>query len=121
MPNIGRPFSDMSVSNTVETMAASPHVIMRLTCWHTNAADAFLQLFDAADASDVTLGTTVPTDVFPLVAGNGTLIGASEIPIPGDGVLYRNGIQYAVTTTETGNTAPASAAKVSAVIKAHGG
>ena len=116
----GRPHFDATATGAVETISATPAVISNLVAWHTNATDAFLQLFNAAAAGDVTLGTTTPDLVIPLVAGDGTMIGAAAIDIGPVGLLFTKGVQYAVTTTATNNTSPSAAAMLSAIVKPHG-
>ena len=70
------------------------------------AADIFLQLFDAAAVTDVTVGTTIPRWVVmldsaaaPVSAGDG---------LPTDGLTFYRGIVVACTTTPTGNTGSAA-------------
>lgn len=63
------------------------------------ATAGFLQLFDAAAAANVTLGTTLPTLSFYIPVNN-------ETPFQlGDRVFYfPRGLVYAITTTRTGST-----------------
>ena len=68
---------------------------------NTTAADAYLQLFDAALAADVTVGTTVATwwvqsDANDPSVGDGLSNG---------GLVFENGVVVASTTTATGNSA----------------
>jgi hypothetical protein len=67
------------------------------------AAAGWLQVFDAATSSAVTLGTTVPTWAFPLPAN--TPVNAI---LPPEGLAFQNGLQIAWTTTYNGAVAPAS-------------
>jgi len=67
------------------------------------AADAFVQLFDAAAVSDVTLGTTKPTWVVMTIFGAGPV--SSGDGLPTHGLLFKNGLVVASTTTPTGLTA----------------
>ena len=67
---------------------------------NTTAADAYVQLFDAALAADVTVGTTVPSWAIQSDA-NDPSIGDG---LPTNGIVFRNGIVAASTTTSTGNT-----------------
>jgi hypothetical protein len=68
-------------------------------CIHVGTA-GYLQLFDAAAAADVNLGTTAPTISFYIPAN------VADIKSLMDGrVLYfSKGIVYAITTTATGST-----------------
>lgn len=61
------------------------------------SAKAFLQIFDAAAPTDVTLGTTVPKWSIPLAAGKAANLANLAIG-------FANGIVIAGTTTATGNT-----------------
>lgn len=66
------------------------------------AADAFVQLFDAAAAADVTLGTTTPTWVVMTIFGAGPV--SSGDGLPTHGLVFRLGLVVASTTTPTGLT-----------------
>ena len=73
---------------------------------NNTASDIFLQVFDAADAASVTVGTTSP-------AFTVRIPGSSAFGKDADEMSYKflgNGCVVAVTTTRTGNTAPATAA-----------
>lgn len=69
---------------------------------NTNAVNAYVQVFDVPSATKVSLGSTVPTEVWFIPAG-----GAWEetfiVPLS-----YLYGIQLAATTTATGSTAPST-------------
>jgi hypothetical protein len=65
-----------------------------------NAALSFVQLFDAAATSAVTLGTTTPTAVIPCASNAITPV----TNLTGMGLRFRKGIVAAATTTATGNT-----------------
>lgn len=66
---------------------------------NTNASQGCLQIFDAATAGAVTLGTTRPDLVYCVSPGGANL----EISM---GVNFAAGIQVAWTTTASGSTAP---------------
>lgn len=68
----------------------------------TAAADVYLQLFDAASTSGITLGTTQPDWVIMLDSGTGTVSGGDGLP--SSGLAIRNGLVGACTTTATGST-----------------
>ncbi len=71
-------------------------------------ADTFMQVFDA-DADDVTVGTTSPTDVYVIPAMVGTSASAGVYRFPGDACYaYTNALTVAATTTRTGSTGPAA-------------
>lgn len=66
------------------------------------AADAYVQLFDAAAISDVTVGTTKPTWVVMTDFGAGEVSGGDGLPT--HGLIFERGIVVASTTTATGLT-----------------
>lgn len=71
---------------------------------NNTATDVYLQVFDAAASGDVTVGTTSP--VFTV-----RIPGSSAFGKDADDMSYRfmsRGCVVAVTTTRTGNTAPAT-------------
>ena len=67
---------------------------------NTTASTAFVQLFDAAAAADITLGTTVPTYVVRSAATSCS----DPHNIPSHGLLFRLGVVVACTTTPLGST-----------------
>ena len=113
MPKHVIPFFDSSVAATVELMITGNKTLYFLEVSNIDATDAFVQLFDAAAAADVTLGTTTPTLAPFIPAGNATNRGAMDKMFE-DGLDFQKGICYAVTTTATGNTAGATAAVLNA-------
>ncbi len=100
-------FGDTSVVATAETMTTDPARLLSVHAANLTTADAYLQLFDALIAN-VTVGTTVPDQIFLVPAGNGTLAGALIEEYETPGARFITGIAYAATTTPTGNTAPAT-------------
>lgn len=66
---------------------------------NTTAADAFIQIFDAAALADVTLGTTVADYEIPCAA-NGVDTVVFAVPIE-----FKNGICVFSTTAQNGSTA----------------
>jgi hypothetical protein len=101
------PLAFPALTNTVVSVLNS-HAgqAQAITCYNPAAAVTYIQIFDAATAGAVTLGTTTPVVTFgvPTVA-------STTMSTGGDlGIKFFNGIQIAATTTPTGNTAPATAA-----------
>jgi hypothetical protein len=96
----------------VGTGQAGPRVLYALYVLNTQTSlAAFVQLFDLASASGVTLGTAVP-DLQMEVAGST----AAFFPIPSTvGVAFTNGIQIASTTTVSGSTGSATGVYVYAL------
>lgn len=87
-------------------------------CNPDNAANAWVQLFDAASTAAVTLGTTVPKFQFalPLGAGSSTTSGIrSESFIPLS-LGFTLGVVAAVTTARSGASTVAVATPVQALI-----
>ena|SRR6266550_1514359 len=73
-------------------------VLTLLSILNGIAAAEFVQIFDAVQTSDVTLGTTVPDLEIGLTASTPLLL-----PLVG-GVRFMKGIVVACTTTEKGAT-----------------
>lgn len=100
MPN----FSDIVSQNTVGATAvlAVGHKITltAIRAQNLTAADAYLQLFDAALAADVTVGTTVATWWVQSDANDPSV----DDGLPNGGLVFQNGVVIASTTTSTGNT-----------------
>lgn len=66
-----------------------------------NTATTYVQFFDVAETTDVTLGTTAPTFSWPLPAES-----SERGPWPH---FFKKGIVIAATTTRTGSSAPSTA------------
>jgi len=104
------PYSGSIVSS--DTLAATATLLVGHRCILTGAcvinttgADAYVQLFDAAAAADVTVGTTLPTWVIQTDFGKGLVNESSNIPE--GGISFVNGIVGASCTTPAGNTGAA--------------
>jgi len=98
--NIPKPFHDASVTGVAELMKAGQIVLTKVVIENTDVTKAYLQIFDAAALTDITLGTTTPTFVLPLPASS-LVIDDHE-----NGLMFKKGVCYAVTTTPGGNTSP---------------
>lgn len=99
----GKPYFDADGDESVQVMRTGSRYLYSLEASNIDAADAFIQLFDAV-AADVTVGTTVPTLSFLVPAGDATLRGKMQESWT-NGVEFLKGITYACTTTATGSTA----------------
>lgn len=75
-----------------------------ITCANINTTLAFLQVFDVASSTSVTVGSTVPKASFPM--NGGTALGGNFLPA---NMSFLNGIKIAATTTAKGSTAPSTA------------
>jgi hypothetical protein len=107
LTNIPKPFFDESVTNAVELITAGQIAVTNVSVDNTAAAKTYIQLFDAATAAEVTLGTTVPAYVVPV---------APSLPFSiefANGLMFKAGVCYAATNTVDGAVAPASVAAVS--------
>lgn len=95
-------YFNASVDAAVKVESGMVH-INHIAVTHANSSPAWLQMFDAATASAVTLGTTVPDATFPITqAGSGQrgmLLLALHKPI-----RFPTGLVIAVTTTQNGST-----------------
>lgn len=83
-----------------------------IRCVHFVNADAgvrYVQLFDAGDVDDVTLGTTTPDYVVPMGSS-----ATGTVPLA-QGLVFTRGCVACATTTATGSTAVTSDAFVSIV------
>jgi hypothetical protein len=98
-------FYDNDVSNTKVTAVIGGCIIDYYNIYNASNAAAFLQFYDAL-AANVTVGTTLPTNV---------------LAIPQSAVLdtqrtmkwrYETGCVIAMTTTQQGNGAPSAASQV---------
>lgn len=74
---------------------------------NTNAAIAYIQLFNASDITNVTLGTTSPTLILAVPTGAGSTVFA--MISDSNKMSFPLGIVAAATTTPTGSTALGSA------------
>jgi hypothetical protein len=96
--------STLDVGGTVILVKTGPIQVVAIRAFQTAlAADAYLQLFDAATAGAVTLGTTKPTWVVMTDFGAGEVSGGDGLPT--HGLIFRLGLVIASTTTATGLTA----------------
>jgi hypothetical protein len=98
------PFSSkasyLAQTTTVRVVKSTPGILSGYFIYNPNSSAAYVQFFDTAGT--VTLGTTVPTLAFGFPATSAANILINE------GITFANGIQLAVTTTATGNTAPST-------------
>lgn len=97
------PLRRSALTNTVVTNKGTPGVMGGYHCYNPAAAVTYLQIFDVASATTVTLGTTVPDLSFGIPAGGGGNLEWAN------GVAFTLGTKIAATTTATGSTAPATA------------
>lgn len=106
----GDDFFDSDGDNTAQVLKAGLGNLYSLDVINSNAANAFVQLFDVA-AGSVTVGSTTPNYVL-FVPANGSI--SKDFPMP---LSFATAITYACTTTPTGNGDPTTGLTVSAVFK----
>lgn len=82
----------------------APCLLTGYNASNVNSSTVYLQIFDAASTSGITLGSTTP-DVVLGIPANGVLDGPQQI-------AFQHGIVIAATTTATGSSAPSSAVPV---------
>lgn len=87
-------------TTTVRTVKGTGGVLGGWMVYNPNASVAYVQLFDVASATTVTLGTTVPDAFLVIPAASAANV------LDALGIGFTNGIKLAVTTTATGSTAP---------------
>lgn len=87
-------------TTTVQTVKGTAGTLGGYFIYNPNASVAYVQIFDVATATTVTLGTTSPDIILPIPATGGANLEFAN------GVAMANGIKLACTTTATGSTAP---------------
>jgi hypothetical protein len=107
------PFYDETADETVAAIATAGMMLHFVEVSNVDNDSYFLQLFNVAATTDVTLGTTTPTQSFLIPAGNGTLHGAMD-KVFDPPIDFTLGLSYAITTTAGGNTGPTTAMALNA-------
>lgn len=90
------------LTTTVKSVKTAQGSLGGWYIYNPNAAVGYIQIFDAATAGAVTLGSTTPKLSIGIPS-----TAAANVNL-GDGVIFNNGIQIATTTTSTGATANSS-------------
>jgi len=91
------------LTNSTVLVTAGMHNLYSVDFYNSNAFIAYVQIFDAASAAAVTLGTTAPKLSYPVPAGGWWDKNLADI-----GASFVNGIVAAATATSTGSLAPSS-------------
>lgn len=102
-------YRNTAVTNSAVLVRSGRTDIFGWSLPNANASAVYIQLFDVADTSSVTLGTTAPTEVILIPASGQNIAEESERPWR----QFTNGLAIAATTTATGSTAPGSATSLS--------
>lgn len=98
-------------TTTVQTVKGTAGEWGGYFIYNPNTSVAYVQVFDVATATTVTLGTTVPDMIFGIPASSGANIEFAN------GVNMVNGIKLACTTTATGSTAPSAGLDMTIIYK----
>lgn len=92
-----------SLAETVTLAKSGRCVVTLMHAINTTGAAAYIQLFDAAAITEVTLGTTLPVFVLKSAANDP----ATHDGIPAGGVVFTRGVCAASTTAVLGSTGAA--------------
>jgi len=104
------PFFDDDGDNTAQALSTSAADLYCFHVYNTNAADAFVQIYDAKTTS-ITVGTSPPVFVMYVSAGGGVI---QDFTIP---LHFDTALSYACTTTATGNGDPTTGLTLSAAYR----
>lgn len=102
------PHFNNAADENVTTVKNTGGFLVYFEVSNINTNDVFLQLFN--EVSPV-VGTSTPVQSFLIPQGNGVVRGAADQLIP-NGLYFSSAITYAITTTPTGATGPATAVTV---------
>lgn len=109
-----KPYFQSAADETKRLVKTGVALVNNVHVTNPNTVSLFLQIFDAAAAADVTLGTTSPNYVIAIPDGtSATLVGAIDKDFPAPLILTL-GFLWAITTTPTGATGPTTDCTLSA-------
>lgn len=110
VPNVSTPsytiFSNNALVNTAVQVKGTAGKMYDLHVGAPNISMTYLQFFDVAAATSVTVGSTAPTFVFAIPAG-GVLDRPMTFP-----TTFANGLKVAATTGATNGITPANACNI---------
>lgn len=92
------------LSNTLVQAKVGTCIVCGYNFSNSNTGTVFVQFFDSATTSGITLGTTPPKFSLAIPAGGGVTDGLQTF-----GPGFTEGVVIAATTTAGGSTAPATA------------
>jgi hypothetical protein len=92
-----------SLTGTLTRVAGPNSTLTACRAMNTTAAVAYVQIFNAAAAADITLGTTIPTWVVTSAAS----VPSADDGLPSDGIEFPLGMWAASTTLHSGSTGAA--------------
>jgi hypothetical protein len=102
MPFLSTIASLAAQTTTVQTVKPSSGAVTGWYIYNPNSTVAYVQFFDVAGGTGVTLGTTTPVLTIGIPAT------AAANLVDGTGLAFARGIKVAATTTATGSTAPST-------------
>lgn len=102
------PYRKTDLTNTAALVKTGFTRLTTMEFQNINTADVFLQLYNAAAAADVTVGTTTPNQSYRIPASDGTTASLSVKDWGDRGLGFNKGLVIAATTTVGGGTAPTS-------------
>lgn len=105
------PYHNASVAQTPVLVKGQQLELDSVDFLSLNTADCFLHLYDAATAAEVTIGTTVPKQIYLCQGGDGSLYTAFSREFS-YGLLFSKGLVIAVTDEYNVSNAPATPCKV---------
>ena len=100
-------YTKLVEDNSAYVFLDEPCIVGDLTVSNPNTSEVWIQIFELANSS-VTVGTTVADLSYPCPQGDGTNHTTSTIIDKSSMTQFTTGFTYAITTTRTGNAAPAS-------------
>jgi hypothetical protein len=100
-PPITKPIFKAAVAGVAVAVKATPCQLHGWQIVNQTGAEAFVQVFDALQAS-VTVGTTVPDYVIPLPASGGAVVPLGKV-----GLRHDVGLTIACTTSPSNNVGAA--------------
>lgn len=104
--SVGNGYSKYTFGALVDTVQTVKGTVVQLggyDIYNPAAAICYVQFFDVANATTVTLGTTVPDYVVPV--GSSVTGQSARLVMPPSGVNFTNGMKIAATTTYSGAVA----------------
>ena len=106
------PYFNNSVTATKVLVLGAGTRLTTLEVQNINTVDVWIQIFDSATTAAVTLGTTTPNQSYVVPASDGTNRSATAKDWGDRGLMFKDGIVIAITTTSTGLTAATTASIV---------
>lgn len=106
------PYRKTDLTNTATLVKTGSVRLITMEFQNINTVDVFLQLYDAAAAADVSVGTTTPKQSYCIPASDGTNRSLSVKDWGDRGLRFLAGLVIAATTTAAGGTAPATASVI---------